>query len=230
MRRLTVLVLLFGLALVFQGCKPADACEGLFSGFFGGSSGGCGQGGYGGSYTPVYDGGCGSYSSYDPCGGYASYDSYDGCGSYSTPIQSSGGCCPETQPRVIRQTRVDLQLAPVPDSKTDLVPQEPDPKMTPVESQDGPEMLPPAILETDGTISLVVPAEAIVYINGYRTRKTGTKRTYRSQNLRAGYNYQYNIIVQVGSTQKAGVVTLKAGERKLHAYHQFHPHQLLARK
>ena len=208
MRRLTVLVLLFGLALVFQGCKPADACEGLFSGFFGGSSG-CG-----GNYTPAYD----------PCGGYANDPGY------ATPIQSSGGCCPETQVQVNPCDPVQkapVPMTPIPEPQIDLVPQEPDPQMTPVESQDGPEMLPPSIL--DGKISLTVPAEAVVYINGYRTKKTGTKRTYRSQSLRAGYNYKYNIVIQVGSTKKVGVVTLMGGEKKNFAYHQFRTSQLLAR-
>lgn len=218
MRRFAILAMLLGLALVVQGCKEADACGGC--GLFGGGSSGGSYGGYSGGsyYMPAYDG-CGGY---DPCVG-ASYDP-----GYS--VQSSGGCCPE-----IQQVQVNpcdpVQNAPVPAApEIDLVPQEPDPKMTPVESQDGPEMLPPAILEMDGTIGLVVPAEAIVYINGYRTKKTGTKRTYRSQGLSPGSKYQYNIVVQVGSTQKARVVTLMAGDKKYFAYRQFHPQQFLARK
>lgn len=46
-----------------------------------------------------------------------------------------------------------------------------------------------------GTISINVPENAKVYINGYETKQTGTQRTYVSNDLIPGQDYRYEIHV-----------------------------------
>ena len=48
-----------------------------------------------------------------------------------------------------------------------------------------------------GTLTLQVPAEAKVIINGLETTCRGTKRTYMSKNLKPGFAYNYEIRVQL---------------------------------
>ena len=50
---------------------------------------------------------------------------------------------------------------------------------------------------TVGMLTLQVPAEAKVIINGLETTCRGTKRTYMSNNLKPGFAYNYEVRVQL---------------------------------
>ena len=48
-----------------------------------------------------------------------------------------------------------------------------------------------------GTITLHVPADAKVVINGLKTKARGTERVYRSNNLKPGFAYDYEVRIQL---------------------------------
>ena len=48
-----------------------------------------------------------------------------------------------------------------------------------------------------GTITLRVPADADVVINGLKTKARGTDRVYRSNNLKPGFAYDYEVRIQL---------------------------------
>jgi uncharacterized protein (TIGR03000 family) len=67
-------------------------------------------------------------------------------------------------------------------------------------------------------LTVTVPEDAVVFINGQRTTKTGISRDYYSVGLKPGYGYRYVVRVQierdgnvVGDTQN---VVLRVGDRK----------------
>ena len=225
MYRILGLVVVVALCIV-GGCKSADGCD-LFGGggggIFSGGGGGCGFGGGGRSYTPAYSGGCGSYGGYTP--------SYGGCGEMvisngCVPDQTiSNGCCPDqTIPDQTVPGPCDpVDRAPIPDVPLD--PQEPNPKMTPVEDGIPDDIMEPELIMPGdaGTIKLRVPSNAVVIINGYRTKKTGTARSYRSVGLVPGRTYRYKVEILAGSERKIGTFSLQAGDTKQYAYSQFYP-------
>ncbi|HWB09715.1 MAG TPA: TIGR03000 domain-containing protein [Pirellulales bacterium] len=69
---------------------------------------------------------------------------------------------------------------------------------------------------TNATLTVRVPAEARVFVNGLATTSTGTVRRYVSNGLRAGYAYTYQIRVEVirdGQTvSETQTVKLQAGD------------------
>ncbi len=54
-----------------------------------------------------------------------------------------------------------------------------------------------ALHSGDGTISILVPEDAVVTINGYTTKSTGRVRKYVSQDLKPGLVYPFSIRVDV---------------------------------
>jgi uncharacterized protein (TIGR03000 family) len=48
-----------------------------------------------------------------------------------------------------------------------------------------------------GTITLSVPVDAEVIINGFKTTAIGPQRVYRSYNLKPGFSYDYQVRVQI---------------------------------
>ena len=48
-----------------------------------------------------------------------------------------------------------------------------------------------------GTITLQIPADATVVINGLKTTARGTERVYKSYNLKPGYAYDYEVHIQL---------------------------------
>ena len=50
---------------------------------------------------------------------------------------------------------------------------------------------------SEGTITLHVPADAKVFINGLKTTARGTERVYMSYNLKPGFAYEYEVRIQL---------------------------------
>jgi uncharacterized protein (TIGR03000 family) len=73
-----------------------------------------------------------------------------------------------------------------------------------------------------GTVTIWVPEDAKVYVNGYLTRSTGNRRQYVSYGLKAGLSYRYEVraeVVRDGKTiEESHVVTLGAGDRTTVAF------------
>jgi uncharacterized protein (TIGR03000 family) len=69
---------------------------------------------------------------------------------------------------------------------------------------------------TNAVLTVHVPAEARVFVNGLPTTSTGAVRRYVSNGLRAGYNYTYNIraeVIRNGQTvTETQTVKLQAGD------------------
>ena len=71
--------------------------------------------------------------------------------------------------------------------------------------------------ENSGLLTIWVPAEAKVTINGLATQSTGSRRQYVSYGLQPGLGYKYDVhaeIVRDGKiVEENKTVTLTAGER-----------------
>jgi uncharacterized protein (TIGR03000 family) len=67
-------------------------------------------------------------------------------------------------------------------------------------------------------ISLNVPGDAIVFINGRRTVSTGEERRYVSSNIEPGISYRYDVVVQVARDGNvltdARTLNLRIGENQ----------------
>ncbi|MDR1494151.1 MAG: TIGR03000 domain-containing protein [Planctomycetaceae bacterium] len=86
----------------------------------------------------------------------------------------------------------------------------------------------PLLLDLNsGSISLTVPENAKVFINGYETKIQGTNRTYVVKNLVAGKQYDYNVrIVTTNNGQtieKNRRLSLIGGRQNAVAYNWFAP-------
>ena len=72
----------------------------------------------------------------------------------------------------------------------------------------------PAAPESTGYLRIQVPEDAVVYINGYQTKMTGTDRCYLAQNLEPGTEYEFEIsvvVVRQGETYTDTQVTTLFG-------------------
>jgi uncharacterized protein (TIGR03000 family) len=71
---------------------------------------------------------------------------------------------------------------------------------------------------SSGVVTLWVPEDARVSINGFQTRSTGTQRRYVSHGLQDGLTYKYEVraeIVRDGKTlEETRVLYLTAGSRE----------------
>jgi uncharacterized protein (TIGR03000 family) len=69
-----------------------------------------------------------------------------------------------------------------------------------------------------GQLTIVVPADAKVFINGHQTRSVGTQRQYVSYGLESGLTYRYEVraeVVRDGKTVEDNrEVFLSAGSRE----------------
>jgi uncharacterized protein (TIGR03000 family) len=72
-------------------------------------------------------------------------------------------------------------------------------------------------MENSGTLTIWVPAEAKVTINGFATKSSGSKRQYVSFGLVPGSSYKYVVkaeLVRDGQLlEECQTVTLVAGQR-----------------
>jgi uncharacterized protein (TIGR03000 family) len=76
--------------------------------------------------------------------------------------------------------------------------------------------------DTSGLLTIWVPAEAKVTINGLATRSTGSKRQYVSFDLAPGMSYKYEIRGQIVRdeqlVEESHTVALTAGQRTTVAF------------
>ena len=207
---------------------------------YGGSYGGWGSsGGYGGSYGGGWGGGHhhrhhhrrASYGgSWGSSGGSWGGGYYGGWGSNGGSWGSSGGSwgssggyvvgggavntAPATEPQLSPPPHpsdmpADGGLAPAPG--TDLNP--PDDGAPPPPTDNGAGLYRPS---TSATLTVRVPADARVFVNGLATASTGNVRRYVSNGLREGYSYTYQIraeVVRDGQTvSETQTVKLQAGD------------------
>jgi len=73
-----------------------------------------------------------------------------------------------------------------------------------------------------GTLTIWVPEDAKVYVNGYLTKSTGNRRQYVSYGLKQGFSYKYEVravVVRDGKEiEETNSVTLNAGARNSVAF------------
>jgi uncharacterized protein (TIGR03000 family) len=90
------------------------------------------------------------------------------------------------------------------------VPAAPAPGATPAPGQ------PTSGIRADGLLSVNVPDDAKIYVNGQATSSTGDMRQYVSRDLQNGYNYTYEVraeVVRDGRTiEQVKKIDLRAGE------------------
>lgn len=192
-------LLIGGLLVLALLCvaPQADArCWGCggWGGYYGGWGGwdgygwGCyGCGGWGGWYAPYYSGCYSSCCGYGSCGysscGYSSCG-YSSCGSGSCGYGSSScSSCAPTAP-VITPSPAN---PPTPVTPTPVLPSAPGPipKSTGTSS------------ENSVSLTVWVPYDAKVLINGRETSSTGSRRQFYSTGLQPGLTYTYVIRAQV---------------------------------
>ncbi len=153
---------------------------GSYGGNYGsyGSSGGS-HGSSGGGYayrSRGWGSSGGSHGNYGSAGGYSSSPYYTapnyapGTGSpyYSTPSQMVPGT---TTPESSAKPAIDGEI-PAPATGTDANP-----------------------ANGSATLTISVPSEALVYVNGVQTRSTGELRRYVSRGLNEGFSYTYDVKV-----------------------------------
>ena len=218
-------------------------------GSYGGSWGGR-YGSYGGSYGSggslgwrghrgSYGGGSwGSYGSYGGSRGGYSYSapvtySYAG---YYAPVQAAvvvdDGCGVTTQSyggtvvgesyggEVVYPTE-SYETYPATEQYSAPATEMPSEPMPPPSGNDG------AAVGDDKSalITVDVPQDAIVYVNGYRTKSTGAHRRFMSAGLERGATYAFEVRAEVDRDGKAvrrtKVVTLAGGQRRNVAFGSF---------
>jgi uncharacterized protein (TIGR03000 family) len=144
---------------------------------------------------------CGSTGSYVVSyGSTGSYGSYGSTGGYSSVGSSIYGGSTIITDGVPVESGTVIGPAPAP-----ATPAAPTP--APMSSID----------RTSATISVLVPADARVFVNGNLTKSTGTNRQYVSRGLVAGQSYTYELRMEYTVDGKTEVenktVRLIAGER-----------------
>jgi len=99
-----------------------------------------------------------------------------------------------------------------------------DPNMAPPAGTPAPGPAVPAVpapgsttsLRADGLLSVSVPEDARIYVNGQATSSTGDLRQYVSRDLAGGYNYTYEVRAEAtrdGRTvEQVKKIDLRAGE------------------
>jgi uncharacterized protein (TIGR03000 family) len=208
------LLVVVAVAVALSCAAPkADACWGLWRG--------CGWGGgWGGYYSGCYSCYSPCYSCYTPC-----YTTIGCCGSYGYSGWGCGGCG-------YRSCYGCYSTCATLDSccgGTTVTPGAPTPAPTPAKKAE-PSMTPnppapaePAMPKTSGTsadesgvLTVWVPYDAKVSINGLETKSTGSRRQFVSFGLKSGLSYKYVVKAQVvrsGQTQEdTRTVTLTAGQ------------------
>ncbi len=197
----------------------------------------CGYGGYWGYYSPWYYSGwyapcgwgcsSGCYGCYSSCYSGCYGSCYGGCswgGCCDSGWATAGSCCgggaiaaPANQP-------TPAPAAPTPAKKPIL---SPEPAPSPGLPGPAPESTMPktsgATSATSGVLTVWVPYDAKVTVNGLPTHSTGTKRQFISYGLKPGYSYKYVIrasVVREGQTEEElpQTVTLTAGQIKSVAF------------
>ncbi len=204
---IVVLALLCAAPQADARCWGCGSWGSYYGGWYGGwgsywtgCGGGCGGYGY---YAPYYSGCCSTcYGGCSSCGYSAC--GYSSCGSCG---DSYGGSCSSCQPAssTIPSTPSN---APTPVSPTPAPPSLPGPGPAPKSTGTS--------TDDSGSLTVWVPYDAKVIINGLETRSTGSRRQFYSSGLKPGLNYTYVVRAQVirnGQVQEdTQKVTLTAGQ------------------
>ncbi|MDO4586258.1 MAG: TIGR03000 domain-containing protein [Planctomycetia bacterium] len=156
----------------------------------------------------------------DPCVGFDSC-----CGEDDANIKTMNDGIPATTTGTIEMetsspTRVDSSVLPTPTNQ-----QQADPNGPII----GPDQLltPQSPLNNNqtGVLRMTVPADSIVYINGYQTKLTGTERNFTANDLIAGQTYHFEIrvvAVRNGQTlEEVKTASLIAGSTSSIAFSDF---------
>lgn len=127
----------------------------------------------------------------------------------SAPVDSYGNPPGSPPPPHPADMPTDGGLPPGPGPDVNL----PDNGAPPPPSDSGAGLYRPS---ANAVLTVHVPADARVFVNGLLTTSTGSVRRYVSNGLRAGYNYTYNLraeIVRDGQTiAETKTVKLQAGD------------------
>ncbi|MGD0900700.1 MAG: TIGR03000 domain-containing protein [Thermoguttaceae bacterium] len=224
----------------YGGCY-SGCYGGSYSGYYGGCSLGCYSSCYGSSCYlgcrpgPIRRLVFGPYRWY--CGygcGYGCGGGYCGSGWCDTCTTASSCCGGQIQydsaPMSAPTMMPPASSVPTPAMKPAPAPAAPAPApaaapATPAAPSAGPAApttwLEPT-QETSGIVTIWVPAEAKVTINGLATRSTGSKRQYVSYGLKPGFSYKYEIkaeIVRDGQiVEEDRTVSITAGQRAAVAF------------
>ena len=203
------------------GLRPAPIRRLLFGhhyavawGWRGGYSGWggdcCGYGGYGGGYA-FADCGCGGgCSSCGGGGGYiggeASYD--DGSSMYSAPVSPTPATRKSSlvEPSPVGDSTMRMQRTPSIYQTSYSKPHQPDS----LQNSQKPD--------NSGVVTIYVPQDAKVFVNGKETSQTGSRRVFASFGLEKGYEYDYTITAVVvrdkERIEETKTVTLQAGDNR----------------
>ncbi len=197
---------------------------------------GCYSGWYSGSswYNPNWGCYSGYYSSYDTPW-YGSYGvASDCCNSVVIEPQADGGAAPTPAAPLAEDpatpAREPASVLPTPPAPT-AIPPAPDANLP--APPDNPPLPPPpgdAAKPTAGIrlpasatlLTVVVPEDAQVDVNGMLTKTPGTQRQYASYGLQPGYTYTYEVRARVtrnGQTvEDVQFVRVRAGEERQVAF------------
>jgi uncharacterized protein (TIGR03000 family) len=195
---------------------------------WGGCRAGCGWGGgWGAYYSPC---GWGCYRPYRWCGGWCGGCGWSTCcstcycGCYSGCYDVLTPCCGSTvvtgaptAPAAPTPAKKPVMEAPSP-TPAAPAPGEPGPMPTPpppTEPAPTPSTMYSPTPETSGVVTVWVPYDAKVTVNGLATRSTGSRRQFVSYGLKPGFSYKYEIraeVVRGGKTEEdTRTVILTAG-------------------
>jgi uncharacterized protein (TIGR03000 family) len=159
-----------------------------------------------------------SHGSWGSSGGSSSSGYYSSHGSWGSSGGSSGGYIVDGHAPANGGYYDATPSAPADDSSVmppaDGTPTPPDdPGMPPT---------PPSARADSGVLTVSVPADARVFVNGKATSSTGAVRHYVSRGLRNGYKYAYEVRVEMvrdGRTiEDVKTIELRAGETNYLAF------------
>lgn len=216
---------------VYYGCYSScysvcDPCGGWYSGYRAVPvrRAACGP------YRGYYAGGwCGSYYS---TGCYSSYNYYNEVATCCNSTTATSASSAPGAPTPAKKPVIEAPAAPAMPVEPGEMPAQPNPNEPPAAM---PGMVPadPTMPvepgstftptpETSGVVTVWVPFDAKVTINGIATRSTGSRRQFVSFGLKPGFSYKYEIraeVVKEGKTMEdTRTVVLTAGQNTAVAF------------
>lgn len=133
---------------------------------------------------------------WDCCGWNCGCCGWDFC---CTGVVGAVGCCADGG--VVAPAAAAPPAAPAPaPSKPTVAPPNPGFVPAPSTTPTTPPSLPPStsiLRDGSGLLTIWVPEDAKVFVNGYETKSTGAQRRYVSHGLKGGLTYKYEVRAQV---------------------------------
>lgn len=142
----------------------------------------------------------------------------------STPVVTAPSEAPSTAPEApsLPKPVLPTPKPAEPQSPAKPVPGPESPSPTPAPSMPGPSQSYFPTRSDSGLLTVYVPYDAKVFINGLQTRSQGSRRQYVSYGLLPGYRYKYEIRVEIVREGKileeSKVVYLTAGAKEAVAF------------